>query len=150
MELPADLRVRNYAGGSCVWASLGTLGNWLELEGLAELNREVSGGAWPDRVRRVLNAKNIDYVMEERGRPAFLDRALATRRGAAVTWHGAHMVTLVYLDDSIAGLVDNNRPSHVIWQPRQEFLEEWRRCGGWAVTLVYTPPPPKPIVRRTP
>jgi hypothetical protein len=56
------------------------------------------------------------------------------------------METLVHLDATSAGLIDNNSPAKFRWIPREQFLAEWREGpnGGWAITPVYTPAAPLP------
>jgi hypothetical protein len=54
----------------------------------------------------------------------------------------AHMVNLVYMDDSRACILDNNRPGVFLWMTRKEFLQRWRdQGGGWAYVFLAPPPP---------
>jgi hypothetical protein len=77
---------------------------------------------------------------------AFLEWAIATRRGCLVTCKGgAHAVLLVHLDKKRAGLIDNNRPDEVIWVPRQRFLSEWFNSRSWGMTVVGVPPALSPL-----
>jgi len=73
----------------------------------------------------------------------FLEWAMRTRRGCMVTTQGGvHMILLVHLDSRVAGIIDNNDPDKVIWKTRTQFLDEWYASNSWALTPVYTPPPP--------
>ena len=145
IDIPLSDRQRNYHGGSCVHASMATLFRWQGQPEIADwwiLNHR--GGENWQGLSRALNASGYDYSQTTAGDVAFLEWAIRTRRGAAVTWGGGHMVCLVELDEKRAGLIDNNRVGRIIWQPRTQFIAEWRRRGGWAVTPVYNPPPMRP------
>jgi hypothetical protein len=80
------------------------------------------------------------------GDPAWLDWASRTRRGAAIHWQGGiHAITFLGYDaDGKAVLCDNNSPEREQRMPREQFLNEWRRAGGAAITALGTPGPPRP------
>ena len=145
VDLPRELREQNWGGGSCVHASTVHLLRWQGHHELADWWRaSYSGGEYSERLNRRLNAAGLKYAFTVEGDTAFLEWALRTRRGAGITYWPSHAVNLVHLDDQWAGLLDNNRVEQIIWIPRAEFLRRWRDYGGWAWTLVYNPPPPKP------
>lgn len=145
IDLPRELREWNWGGGSCVHATLVMLLRWQgRFEEAEWWRRTFAGGEYANRLHSRLDAAGLRYAYTVQGDDAFVEWAIATRRGAGVTWGGNHMVCLVHLDDRDAGILDNNAIDRIKWQPRQAFLREWRRRGGWAVTPVYLPPPPDP------
>ncbi len=78
----------------------------------------------------------------------FLEWAIRTKRGCMVTtMGGAHMILLVHLDQTRAGLLDNNNPEKIKYMPRDQFLQEWYDSNSWALTPIYSPPPP-PLRKR--
>ena len=99
-------------------------------------------------------AAGSEYVQHTGGDEEFLRLALKTQRMPGRTYAGrdsryngpiAHMVNLVYLDDTSAAILDNNFPDKPLWMTRKEFLDRWRdHGGGWAVVLLNSPPPPPP------
>jgi hypothetical protein len=149
MNLPHELRCPNWGGGSCVHASTVMLLRWQGQSEVADWWRShYQGGEYAQRLNQRLAAAHIRYAYTTKGDVEFLDWALRTRRGAGVTFWPGHAVNLVHLDAEWAGLLDNNRLQQVIWIPRAEFISRWRGYGGWGWTVVYTPPPPLPIVER--
>lgn len=147
VNLPPALRCPNWGGGSCVHASTVMLLRWQGQHEVADWWRaNYSGGEYAERHNQRLAHARLRYACTTRGDEAFLDWALRTRRGAGITFWPGHAVNLVHLDDQWAGLLDNNRLEQVIWIPRAEFIARWRNYGGWAWTVVYTPPPPLPFV----
>jgi hypothetical protein len=149
VDVPAPLRTPNWGGGSCVHASTVHLLHWQGQHELAEWwRRTYSGGEYSTRLHQRLDAANLRFAYTTSGDAAFLEWALRTRRGAGITYFPNHAVNLVHLDSERAGLLDNNRVGQTIWIPRDEFLRQWKAYGGWAWTLVYTPPPPTPFVEE--
>lgn len=151
MDLPAALRQPNWGGGSCVHASTVSLLRW---QGHAEMaawwRSQYSGGETADRLIKRMDAAGLRYAYTAQGDIRFLEWACRTGRGAGLFYKPNHAINLVGLDDRYAYLLDNNdihRPErHGVWErvPRAEFEERWRGYGGFAWTLVYTPPPPVP------
>lgn len=149
VDLPPSLRTSNWGGGSCVHASTVHLLHWQGLHELAEWWRQTySGGEYSTRLHSRMEAARLRYAYTTSGDVAFLEWALRTRRGAGITYFPNHAVNLVHLDHERAGVLDNNRVERVIWIPRDEFLQNWKRYGGWAWTVVYDPPPPVPFVEE--
>jgi hypothetical protein len=152
VNVPVRDREPNWIGregnGSCVHASFITLLRWQGKVDFADYWRgKYDSGETPSEFNRHLNAERVRYAVTTSGDVSFLEWALRTRRGACVVSHGgAHMETLVHLDATSAGLIDNNSPAKFRWIPREQFLAEWREGpnGGWAVTPVYTPAAPLP------
>ncbi|MHB1033262.1 MAG: hypothetical protein ACYC35_05055 [Pirellulales bacterium] len=148
INVPPGARMSNYAGGSCVHASIETLLNW---QGHAELARwwraTHSGGEYAESFAAKLNAAGVRFAHTTNGDEEFLAWSIRTRRGAAVSWPAGHMVCLVHLDGARAGILDNNDTRRVRWVDRRTFVHEWRACGGWAVTPVYSPAAPVPFRR---
>lgn len=151
--VPVKWRQRNWLGpqreGSCTFATLVTI---LRAQGKFKLAAYVrshfADGCWPEDMAKKLDKAGIRYAYtSKKGDVKFLEWACKTHRGCGVTVRGAsHMVALVHLDKKWAGLIDNNDTDHVIWVPRRTFIAEWLNSESWAVTPVYTPQPPQPIV----
>lgn len=151
VNLEEILRQSNWIGsqneGSCVFATMISAMRHQGRDDLADLIKEnYENGSWPSDLAAKLDALDIRYAYTSHENDvAFLEWAIATRRGAGVTCqNGAHMVLLVHLSKDYAGVIDNNSPEEIKWIPREEFLNEWFNSESWAVTPVYTPPPPRP------
>lgn len=166
VDLPTSQHMRNVGGsdgaGLCVFTSIQHSARWqnlIGLEGYREWMRRRPGGGYPQKVDSTLKAfcreKGVpvpEYVQHTGGDDSFLDLAMKTGRCPCVTYAGRddfysggidHMINLVYLDQSSAAVLDNNRPGTWLWMSRTEFLQRWRaRGGGWAVVFLSPPPPP--------
>lgn len=152
VDVPASYRVHNWTSpagqGSCVHASLTMLFNWQGRPDVGEMWRtSYSGGEIPSVLWRKLNDSGVCWAGVTNGDVTFLDWAIRTRRGCAVTVKGGrHMVCLVHLDETRAGILDNNAPGRIVWTSREAFIREWHASQHWAVTPVYVPPPRLPFV----
>ena len=134
--------------GSCVHASMIMLFRWQGREDLADKwLRTYSDGEWAENLAAKFDAEGVQYAYTQgQYDVSFLEWACNTRRGCGVTVKGGvHMVNLVHLDAKWAGLLDNNDIGEIKWVPRETFLSEWFNSDSWAVTPVYTPPPPLPF-----
>jgi hypothetical protein len=170
-DLPVALHKKNTGGmgrrgpgtgaGLCVYTSAWHAAMWQnlpEIYGFRDWMQNKEGGSWPEKFDRTLQqycaekgVKVPDYVQHTGGDEDFLDAALKTGRMPCVTYAGrddfysgpiAHMVNLVYMDDSRACILDNNRPGVFLWMTRKEFLQRWRdQGGGWAYVFLAPPPP---------
>ena len=142
IDIPMEFRVNNYAGGSCVFASMATL---LHHQGEHEmanwLTASYRGGEYSSRLHRRLDAANLRYAFIMDGDLAWLEKCCRLRLGAIVNWPSNHMVTCVGVDDKNVYLIDNNSTSRITVRSRAEFQRAWT---GWATTLVYCPPAPEP------
>lgn len=146
-------REKNWLGpggeGSCVHASMIMLFRWQGRSDLGDLWRRTYAdgeGTLGTSLAAKFDKEGVRYAYTTGERDlSFLEWAVATRRGCGVTVKGgAHMVILIHLDADRAGILDNNFPEELRWVPRETFLEEWYSSQSWAVTPVYTPPPPLP------
>lgn len=151
VNLEQAFRQGNWIGsqgeGSCVHATMIMLFRWQGREDLATRWRETyENGEWYDGLASKFDKEGVRYAYTwNRNDVRFLEWACMTRRGCGVTVRGgAHMVMLVHLDQERAGILDNNNIQEIKWVPRQTFLSEWYSSNSWAVTPVYTPPPPLP------
>lgn len=150
IDIPLTYRRANWTGkrgqGSCVHASIRHLLHWQGEHELAEWwGRQHGDGETPDGLTQKLNKANIRFAETRTGDESFLEWAIRTRRGAAVVvQNGAHMVVLCGLDRQHAHILDSNSPRQVQAWPRQEFLGDWKRSGGWAVTPLGAPAAPDP------
>lgn len=154
VNLPYTLRFWNTRndGGSCVHRSMGNLFNWMGYPEWADYwTAKYTGGEYPDdtfnpdsNLALKLEAEGIPFVYTLQQKDVeFLEWAIKTRRGCNVTvMGGIHMVTLVHLDDELAGILDNNNPTQILWVTRQSFLNEWFNSNSWAVTPLFDPVPP--------
>jgi len=145
MDLPKSLRQANYAGGSCMHASLISVLRWQGRFELADWwRRSEYGAAGVYDLARVCRRLDLRFAWTTNGNAAFLDWCSSTRRGAAIHYFSQHAVTFCGYEDGNAVLLDNNRPGTYIRVPKQQFLSRWRGYGGLALTVVYAPPPPRP------
>ncbi len=155
MNLEQVFREANWLGpqgeGSCVHASMIMLFRWQEQYELADMWRATyADGEWATNLAIKLDAEGVRYAYTYREDDvSFLEWAISTRRGCAVTVKGgSHMVILVHLDGEFAGILDNNSPETIKWVSRETFLAEWKSSDSWAVTPIYSPPPPRPYNKR--
>jgi hypothetical protein len=173
VDLPVSQHMKNTGGsdgprgpgsgsGLCVFTSLQHSAYWQNirtLDGFREWMTHKPGGGYPQKVDKMLaqfcREKGVTlppYVQHTGGDAAFLELALKTGRMPAVTYCGrddfypftiAHMVSLAYLDDKQAAIIDNNRPGYWLWMSRGDFLARWRgNSGGWGVVFLAESPPP--------
>lgn len=154
INLPAAWRKKNWIGdrgqGSCVHASLVHLFHWQGRHDLADWwSAHYANGETAAGLANKLEAAGVRFAETRSGDEAFLEWAIRTRRGAAVVvQNGAHMVNLVGLDRDHAQILDSNSPARIESWPRERFVGDWKRSGGWAVTPVGTPAAPDPWVVR--
>jgi hypothetical protein len=153
VNLPYPLRQKNWSGslgqGSCVHASMVTLFRWYGRFDLAEWWRKNHGnGETQSGLSQKLTEKGIYFAETTSGDVKFLEWCVRTRRGAGIVWsNGAHMLNLVDLNDRYASILDNNRIDVIQKVPRDKFVAEWRRSGGWAVTpVIGHPASPLPVL----
>lgn len=147
-NLPANLHQRNWTGplnqGSCVHASMVNHLRWLNRFELADRWRATySDGEYDSRLRRRLDANNIDYAFTLKADPRFLDWATATRRGAILWWKPSHCCTfagfVVRDGKQYAAILDNNYPGRFELTPREQFVRLWAGYGGFALTVLNDP-----------
>jgi hypothetical protein len=150
VNVPVSMRQSNWLGnqgqGSCVHASMISLFRWQYRLKTADYWRRTYGdGEFPEDLAAKFDREGIRYAYVTSGDVKFLEWACKTRRGCGITvMGGAHMVALVHLDATWAGILDNNRVEKLIWVPRETLIAEWKASYGWAVTPIYTPAAPLP------
>ena len=156
VNLEQVLRQSNWIGsereGSCVHATMVMLFRWQGREDLAtKWLKNYENGEWATNLVAKLDKEGVRYAYTwNENDVAFLEWACQTRRGCGVTVKGgAHMIMLVHLDANRAGFINNNAIGEIQWRSREAFLKEWRDSYSWAVTPVYTPPPPLPSKELT-
>jgi hypothetical protein len=168
VDLPPEMRQDNYtykdsprAPGSCLWAACIDLLVWQGNETEAAWWRaNCYGGARipadstiPSVVTKA-HKRGLRIAWTDTGDVAFLDWCSTSRRGAAITWHvpcrfghyhaGNHAVTFVGFVAGDAMWIDNRHTEKYERMPRDEFVVNWQRCGGAALTFLDgTPAPPR-------
>ena len=145
--LPESLRRWNRDGGSCVHVSTEYLLLWQRKYELADWwHDSYKGGEYSDRLIRRMESAGLSYAYTTHGDLDFIEWAIRTRRGAGIFYKPNHAINIVGLDSESAYLLDNNNIHKIEKVPRNIFIYNWKnRYGGFAWTLVYTPPPPVPI-----
>lgn len=154
--------------GLCVYTSAWHALMWQNQPayyGFRDWMKDKPGGSWPEKfdktIRDYCREKGLavpGYVQHTGGDADFLKAALRSGRMVCVTYAGrddfyrdrwgrpaaiAHMVNLVYLDDKVAVIVDNNRPGVFLRMSNRDFMERWlAMSGGWAFAFTAPPPPP--------
>lgn len=147
VDVPKKFRVPNYAGGSCNHASMQQVLRWQGLHEIADWWRKTySGGESAEGLARKAEKKGLAFAATFSGDVEFLEWASRTRRGAAIHYFPNHAVTFCGFAGETAILLDNNRTGVYIRVPKATFIARWRGYGGRAITVVYTPPPPRPWV----
>ena len=145
MDLPVELRERNYGGGSCFHAGTIAVLRHQNLHKIADYWRaNFSGGASVGTIASIAEKIGLRYAYTNIGDPKFLEWVSRTRRGASITYYSNHAILFCgYIGDT-AILMDNNRVEKEIKVPKAEFIRNWRGYGGQAFTTVYSPDPPRP------
>ncbi len=161
VELAAELRHGNYGReGSCAYAAAADV---LAIQGRQDLGRYVcahyAGGAmvWPTRqyasLQNVAESMGIRYdftVPDERNRAnvRWLQRVTDLGLGAVIPWcnardeqgqaiYGHHAIAFLGFDaEGCAWLLDNEYAPVYLRLSRKEFLDVWRKCGGYAFTFL--------------
>lgn len=164
VNLPKTLWRQN-RGGSCVHCSAVMLWRWQgQYEWANYWWSKYSGGEWAERLHERCDAEGVTYCDTwGENDVGFLEWSLRTRRGCLVGvsngWlYGyedrtiAHAVCLVYMDDKVVGILDNNvtsmnGPGQVKYVSRAAFLRDWKSFGSWAWTPISTPPAPPQLIR---
>lgn len=157
VDLPTSLRQKNWlaaGGGSCVWASSISLLRWPEdprLDQIADEWARTKGGGESSRsIGQAIEEAGLKYVMTVDGDVELLKWAVATRRGAAISYNG-HCVDVMGYDPSTneAIILDNNHIGSYVRRDWDRMVNDWHsdhRTGNWAFAFVYTPPAPIPIL----
>lgn len=149
-DVPQQLRQENWTGsqneGSCVHASTITLLRWQGQEEIADWWAEnYDSGEYASRLVQRMEGANLRYAYTDAGSAEFLEWACRNRYAAGIFYFYRHAVNIVKFDHTGAYLIDNNDPYDIIHVPRDVFLWRWQNeYGGFAWTVVYSPPPPTP------
>lgn len=149
MDLPPELRERNYSGGSCVHASTIMVLRWQGMEELADWWRQTyAHGESSSGLIGKADKAGLAFAYTLEGDEQFLDWVSSTRRGATIFYYPNHSICFNGFTDhgQTAVLLDNNRIDRYITLPRAEFLRAWRGYGGFAFTPVGSPAPPRPFI----
>lgn len=143
LDLPVELRQKNYAGGSCCHCAHQDVLHWHGFHEEAEWWRQnhsggfsVSGGA------RIMDQLGMAYAYTTRGDERLLEWASRNGHGAAIHYYPSHAITFRGYANGYAYLCDNNRTGTLIKVEKNEFIRNWRGYGGCALTIVYSPHPP--------
>jgi hypothetical protein len=145
VDIPENVRVKNYAGGSCVYAS--TESAFMQVNApdwAAYYRQEHSGGSGAETLGRYLTKDGVRYVQTTSGDVSVLEWAMRTRRMVIIAYHPSHYVNLVHLDSQWAGILNNNHVHDIEWISASEFIRNWKGYGGEATVLLYDPIPPLP------
>lgn len=152
-DLPASMRHRNRGGsngaGLCVFASIDHAAlyqNDRAAIGLFQKMFREPGGGWPSKVDAMMRkyCPGALYLQYEGKDPAALELALKTGRMPSITYGPDHMVSLIFLNETWAAVLDNNfvGENEIRWFKRDELLRLWRAGGnGWVVVLLHPRPP---------
>ena len=146
LDLPPELRSRNYAGGSCCHAAIQDVLRWHGFHELAAWWRQNYSGAFGvSSGVQVMERLGLRYAYTTRGDERLLEWCSRNRHGAAIHYYTGHAITFRGYAGGYAILGDNNRPHQLIRVPKQTFIQRWKQYGGCALTVVYSPTPPIPI-----
>lgn len=143
LDLPPELRSRNYAGGSCCHAAIQDVLKWHGFDAEAEWWRANKSGAYSVADgARVMDRLGLRFAYTTRGDERLLEWASRNGHGAAIHYYPAHAITFRGYANGHAWLCDNNRTRQLIKVPKAEFVRRWKGYGGCALSLVYSPSPP--------
>lgn len=151
LDLPPEVRTKNWGGGSCVHASTVNLLLQMGMDDMAKWWRNTySGGEYDSRLISRMEAAGLRYAYTH-GDPSFFDWVTRTRRGAGIFYKPSHSINFVGRDSQNAYLLDNNATSYPEAHGQYEtvefntFVQRWKGFGGFAWTLIYDPPPSVPV-----
>lgn len=148
-NLPKNLHTRNWTdrggAGSCVHASTLIIMRWQGQYQLADWwRKKYAGGETAQSITNYYTRNRLPFACTLNGDPAFLVWASQTRRGAIVWWKPYHCCAFVGISvidgKEYAIIQDNNRPGTFEKTPLDEFIRKWRGYGGFACTLLLSPP----------
>lgn len=143
MDLPREMRERNWGGGSCVHASTVMVLRWQGHEELADWwRRTYSGGEHGQGLTSKCERAGLRFAYTNSGDEQFLEWVSRTRRGATIFYKPSHSICFCGYENGQAVLLDNNRIDVFERVEKQEFIRRWKGYGGFALTMVYQPPPP--------
>jgi hypothetical protein len=164
--LPTPLRSPNWTDrsgeGSCGYASvIYSLRAQIEDQKAEFIHRHYAGGAkfsYTLETRQLLpqsqflqdlDRAGVRYAATvQRADFAFLERAIAGRRGVAISWSidspCDHMVTLVDINRRTVTIWDSNHPGVFKTMPRATFNILWVQANSFALVPVHDPAPPTP------
>lgn len=154
-EVPLEIRQGNYAGGSCMYASLVTALRWTGQNELADAISKYTGGETVGGLAKICDQHGILFAATSTGDESLLQWVSDTRRMAAIHWivsnPSDHAITFAgYVRGSdgreMAALIDNNSPGRNKYLSKDEFLRIWHQCGGKALVPIYSPAPPPAYV----
>lgn len=165
LDLPPELRTKNWGGGSCVHASNCNQLLQMDMPELAAWWRKTyRGGEYDTRLIQRLEAAGLRYayVHDRQGQDSdgdgksdgeeYFDWCTRTRRGAGIFFKPSHSINFVGMDDEWVYLLDNNATSypeakgHYERVARSAFFRQWRGYGGFAWTIIGQPVPHTPHV----
>lgn len=150
MDIPVALREPNYGSGSCMHAAFIAVLRWQGQYNMADWWRQNHrGGETVPGLAQSADKAGLRFAYTANGDEGFLDWCSRTRRGAVIHWrvsrYSDHAICFCgYAPDGQAVLMDNNRPQTLLRMSREKFLHEWHANGGYALTCVYAPLPPRP------
>lgn len=164
--LPQEWKPKNVGGsdgsGLCVFDSISYCAKYQNERLLIDLfdhMKKEPGGGYPQKVDAMIKkyGPGTQYIQDTSGNLELLKLAIRTGRPCGVTYNGhdphygmgtsiAHMVQLVYIDDKLACISDNNFPAdkEYVWMTTQEFMQRFGTKDGWCVILLHPGPPPVP------
>lgn len=152
VDLPVELRERNWGGGSCVHAAtIYCFRQQNEFEWADWWRANYRGGESFMGLCAKAEVNELPWGGVNNGDVGFLEWASRTRRGATIFYKTNHAIFFsgfVAKEDGVryALVVDNNRPDYDEYIPYDQFVRSWRGYGGVAFTPVFTPTPPLPWI----
>lgn len=143
-DLPYELRMKNWGGGSCVHASTIDALEWTGQHEMAVYWRQAYiGGESLSGLVAKAEKNNLAYAYTGSGDAAFLDWASRTRRWATIFFKPNHSINFCgWAENGDAILLDNNATKDYERVPHDRFISAWKGYGGVAWVPVYSPTPP--------
>jgi len=140
--IPQKYRQRNFRA-SCVFASVSNcmriVGLWKEADRFWSMYRGDPNGENSWGISQKLTRFGVKHMVVHDEQS--LINSLKVGRGAAVTFGGAHCVTLIGKINNIAYLWDNSGPRNYTAVPWAKFMGSFRSSGQWAVIILDGNPP---------
>jgi len=145
IDIDQSMRQSNYRSGSCVHASMATALRWQHLDQTAD--RWIKSYHGAENTTGLINkckAANLNVAYTTDGDAYFLEWCSRTRRAAVIWYYPKHCVNFVGYVNGYAAIINNNNTRKITYIKKEVFVKNWRYYGGFALTPVYAPTPPRP------
>lgn len=143
VPIEKENRIYNKTGSQCVWASLETVGRWIEEKKLYNITSrpECQSYANPDSVEVVLNKLQVGFIQTTNKEDGLLliKKSMSQGYGCVFGARQVHAMSLIHFDESANRVhyIDNSNPKrNVETMSVSKFMNIW---DGWVIVIVKEP-----------